>query len=296
MNAIVAISQNNIIGYQDGSLIDKPSFDMKFFKMMTSFDNDNTVIMGRKTWETFNNKLLPNRRHIVISKNIKNTSENPELLNVVKDLDNYNFNNCWLIGGAQIYKSYLDKCDGIFITRTKTIAPEENAVYFPFNDFELDYIFPNHVLISETPDYTIEYYSKFNMLITHKYGLKNIAFMFANNNLTEGKASYVYENYKEIAKAYKYGNAIVDVHIGWAALSNWKDIIKLDVYTLPHMRKLGFGTRFAEGLLKRITTKCTIAVSTGTPERFTFYKTLFLFAGGWKLIKNDGNLCYYTNS
>ena len=291
MNAIVAISQNNIIGFQDGSLIDKPSFDMKFFKMMTSFDTDNTIIMGRKTWETFNNKLLPNRRHIVISKNIKNTSENPELLNVVKDLDNYNFNNCWLIGGAQIYKSYLDKCDGIFITRTKAIAPEENAVYFPFNDFELNYTFPNHVLISETPDYTIEYYSKFN-----KCGLKNIAFMFANNNLTEGKASYVYENYKEIAKAYKHGNAIVDVNIGWAALSNWKDIIKLDVYTLPHMRKLGFGTRFAEELLQRITTKCTIAVSTGTPERFTFYKTLFLFVGGWKLIKNDGNMCYYTNS
>lgn len=156
MNAIVAISKNNIIGYSNGKLIEKPSIDMKFFTHMTL---NGMVIMGRKTWETFK-KPLPNRTHIVISKN--------QELELPKGVHQYfsfqpafaNLQNSWLIGGASLYKQALEFCDGIFITRTKENALEENAIYFPFKNDEISQIFSKNIILYSSNDISIEYYFK----------------------------------------------------------------------------------------------------------------------------------------
>lgn len=46
--------------------------DMKMFKKITtSSPHGNSVIMGKKTFESMNHKALPNRLNIVISRNSK---------------------------------------------------------------------------------------------------------------------------------------------------------------------------------------------------------------------------------
>lgn len=62
---IVAISDNNVIG-KDNALLWRLSADMRFFKEKTTGHH---IIMGRKTFESLGNRLLPNRTSIVISRN-----------------------------------------------------------------------------------------------------------------------------------------------------------------------------------------------------------------------------------
>ena len=63
LSIIVAIANNNIIG-GDNKLLWHISEDLKRFKEITS---GNTIIMGRKTFESLPG-VLPNRKHIVITR------------------------------------------------------------------------------------------------------------------------------------------------------------------------------------------------------------------------------------
>ena len=63
ISAIVAVDANWGIGY-NGQLLEHISDDLKRFKELTS---NNTVVMGRKTWESLPNKPLPNRFNVVLT-------------------------------------------------------------------------------------------------------------------------------------------------------------------------------------------------------------------------------------
>jgi dihydrofolate reductase len=65
INIIVATSKNRVIG-NNNSLIWKLPADLKRFKQITT---DNTIVMGRKTYESIG-KPLPNRRVIVSNNSI----------------------------------------------------------------------------------------------------------------------------------------------------------------------------------------------------------------------------------
>ena len=64
ISIIVAIAQNGAIGYK-GDLIYHLSADLRRFKELTT---GNTVIMGRKTFESLPKGALPNRRNIVLTR------------------------------------------------------------------------------------------------------------------------------------------------------------------------------------------------------------------------------------
>ena len=63
LSIIAAIGKNNELGLNNNLIWHLPG-DMKFFKEITTY---HTIIMGRKTFESLP-KLLPNRKHIVLSK------------------------------------------------------------------------------------------------------------------------------------------------------------------------------------------------------------------------------------
>ena len=63
IHLIWAQDKNGGIG-KDGKLPWHISEDLINFKKITS---NNTIIMGRKTWESLPKKPLPNRRNIVLS-------------------------------------------------------------------------------------------------------------------------------------------------------------------------------------------------------------------------------------
>jgi len=101
--AIVAVSKDFIIG--DGN------------QMLWHLPND--LIMGRKTFDSFPG-LLPNRKHIVISRN-KNISFSDEVT-VVNNFEDAiretgDDENPFIIGGGQIYKLAMDLGDKIELTR-----------------------------------------------------------------------------------------------------------------------------------------------------------------------------------
>ena len=70
MNLIVAFSKNMGIGYKNKI----PWFlknDLKYFKKLTIGNNNNAVVMGRKTWESLPVNKLPKRDNLILSKTIK---------------------------------------------------------------------------------------------------------------------------------------------------------------------------------------------------------------------------------
>ena len=112
---IVAAAENNAIG-KDNDLIWNLPNDLKRFKKLTS---GHSIIMGRKTFDSFPG-LLPNRKHIVISRN-KNISFSDEVtvVNNFEDAikESGDDENPFIIGGGQIYKLAMDLGDKIELTR-----------------------------------------------------------------------------------------------------------------------------------------------------------------------------------
>ena len=64
ISAIAAVDKNWGIGF-NGELLEHIPEDMKYFKELTT---GNTVVMGRKTWDSLPKKPLPDRCNIIISR------------------------------------------------------------------------------------------------------------------------------------------------------------------------------------------------------------------------------------
>lgn len=123
---IAAASENNGLG-KDNKLVWHLPDDFKRFKQITS---GHTIILGRKTFESFP-KPLPNRTHIIITRQ-KNypVQENCFIANSIENaLEMAPKNeNIYIIGGAEIYKQSLHLTDKIELTRVHTTC-EADAFY-----------------------------------------------------------------------------------------------------------------------------------------------------------------------
>ena len=129
---IVAIAKNFAIG-KDGRLPWHYSADLKFFKRTTT---GNAIVMGRKTYESIG-KPLPNRLNIVLSRSlqIENQPNLIALKNIaeVVALSKYLKGDLFIIGGAEIYKSFAERIEKWFVTEIPEIV--ENADAFMTKDF-----------------------------------------------------------------------------------------------------------------------------------------------------------------
>jgi len=109
INVIVAYDKNLAIG-KDNTLVWRQSADLKRFKELTT---GNTVVMGRKTFESIG-KPLPNRRNIVITRQDIQI-EGVEIIKSIEEIKNIE-EDIFIIGGGEIYKSCLLFADRIFAT------------------------------------------------------------------------------------------------------------------------------------------------------------------------------------
>lgn len=139
---IAAVDRKGAIG-KGGKLPWHYSADMKFFRETTT---GHAVVMGRKTWLTLD-KPLKNRLNIVLSRD--STIEPQESLLVLTDIDSViSFNNSittdlFVIGGAQIYNSFLPYIEKWIITEVPltvsgadTFMPEDYLSGFKATDSE----------------------------------------------------------------------------------------------------------------------------------------------------------------
>jgi len=126
LSIIVAIAKNNVIG-KDNDLIWHLSADLKRFKSLTT---GHTVLMGRKTFESIG-RALPNRRNIVISRSRRDVIDGVEWTDSIdKALEMCAMDEeVYIIGGASIYKTMLNKANKLYLTLVDTLA--EGDVFFP---------------------------------------------------------------------------------------------------------------------------------------------------------------------
>ncbi|MGI6025008.1 MAG: dihydrofolate reductase [Pediococcus parvulus] len=114
---IWAESQNGVIGKQNKLPWRIPD-DTQYFKKITT---GHTVIMGRKTFESFGAKPLPHRLNVVLTR--KTTLEETEELKVshsITDLlKTYNSNDelVFVIGGKEIYQQLYPYVQMLYRTR-----------------------------------------------------------------------------------------------------------------------------------------------------------------------------------
>ena len=124
---IAAINKNRGLGFENKLLYWLPN-DLKRFKALTT---GHTIIMGRKTFESFPKGALPNRRNIVLSKGEHNFpgaecfhSLEEALMHCGKEEDIY------IIGGAGLYAEALAIADRLCLTEIEDDKKEAD-VFFP---------------------------------------------------------------------------------------------------------------------------------------------------------------------
>jgi len=142
LSLIVAAAENGVIG-RDNGLPWRLSADLRRFKKLTM---GHPIVMGRKTYESIG-RPLPGRTNIVITRNPEYVwaCEPPQhtvgsleaALALVDPSD-----ECFVIGGAQIYALALPSADRLHLTRVHaeiegdTRFPEITAATWTLTDSE----------------------------------------------------------------------------------------------------------------------------------------------------------------
>jgi dihydrofolate reductase len=127
ISIIVAVSEDWGIG-KDNELLWHISEDLKRFKRLTS---GNTVIMGKKTWESLPRRPLPGRKNIVLTDDPQEIIDGSVTAYSIKDaLDKCEKNEeIFIIGGGSIYRQFMPVADRLYITHVHKKAPAD--IYFP---------------------------------------------------------------------------------------------------------------------------------------------------------------------
>jgi dihydrofolate reductase len=137
ISIIVAVSDDWGIG-KDNELLWKISEDLKRFKRLTS---GNTVIMGKKTWESLPVRPLPGRKNIVLTDDPREYIESSVTAYSIEDA----VSKCekgeeiFVIGGGSVYRQFMPIADRLYITHVHKRAPAD--VYFPDIDLNTWRIF-----------------------------------------------------------------------------------------------------------------------------------------------------------
>lgn len=135
MKLIVNADKNWAIG-KGGDLIFPIPEDMKFFRETTK---GKTVIMGRKTLESFpGGQPLKNRRNIVLSRKGGDFPEGVISVRSVEELEDavsgIPEDELFVIGGAEIYRLLLDRCNEALITCVDAVCPDPDSFIPNFDE------------------------------------------------------------------------------------------------------------------------------------------------------------------
>jgi dihydrofolate reductase len=114
LSAIVAIDRNGAIGKQGQLLCHLPA-DMRHFKETTM---GHSIVMGRKTFESFPKGALPGRQNIVITRNRDFAAEGVTVVHSVDEaLAAVTMEGeVFIIGGEQIYNATFPLVGTIHLT------------------------------------------------------------------------------------------------------------------------------------------------------------------------------------
>lgn len=125
LSIIVAHDPNLVIG-KDGGLPWHFSEDLKFFKRTTM---GSPILMGRGVFEELNEKPLPGRENIVLSRS-RSYDHVPTFKSINEALEHLSDEELvFIIGGGNVYRQMIDHTDELIITQIK--KEYEGDTYFP---------------------------------------------------------------------------------------------------------------------------------------------------------------------
>lgn len=162
-NLIVAVCRNNGIGYK-GNIPWYIKADLHYFSKLTKGNGRNAIVMGNNTWKSLSDDYyvgLTGRDNFLLSHSVsldEMPSKDNRLIKSFKTVEEFEkfmekktYEEVWIIGGAQIYKTFLDK-------------NMINKCYITYidKDFECDTFFPELELskwseIESRDEYDIKY-------------------------------------------------------------------------------------------------------------------------------------------
>ena len=127
MDAIVSVTNDWGIGLA-GQLLVRNRADMRRFVDLTM---GGTVLMGRKTLESFPGGPLKGRRNVVLT---RDESYAPEGVDVVHSASEVleavsGDEHVWLIGGESVYRLFLPQCERVYVTKNDVTLPAD--AWFP---------------------------------------------------------------------------------------------------------------------------------------------------------------------
>jgi dihydrofolate reductase len=129
ITAIVAVASNGVIG-KDNNLPWRLPADLAFFKRTTSGHH---IILGRKNYQSIG-RPLPNRVNIVLSRDPDLNAPGCMVLQSLEEAialaRNAGESECFIVGGAEIYRQALPLVSRLYLTRIE-------------HDFEGDVVLPD---------------------------------------------------------------------------------------------------------------------------------------------------------
>lgn len=132
VSIIAAIGRNNELGLNNKMLWHLPA-DLKFFKETTT---GHCIIMGRKTFESIG-KALPNRKNLIVSRNKAFHADGVQVFESVEEAVKWareqGETECFITGGAEIYKQTIHHVNKLYLTRVD--SDFEADTWFPKIDF-----------------------------------------------------------------------------------------------------------------------------------------------------------------
>lgn len=130
ISIIVAVSDDWGIG-KDNELLWNISEDLKRFKRLTM---GNTIIMGKKTWESLPKRPLPGRKNVVLTDDPNECVDCSVTAYSIEDaLSKCDKNEeIFIIGGGSVYRQFMPLADRLYITHVHKKAPAD--IYFPVID------------------------------------------------------------------------------------------------------------------------------------------------------------------
>ena len=129
ISMIAAMAKNRVIG--DGKGMPwKLSKEMAYFKKTTM---GKPLILGRKTFQTFGEKPLLGRPHIIVTRNKNYAPKGVQVAHSVEEAltlaKTLTIDEIMVIGGAEIYNQALKFCTRIYLTEIDVEAGGE--ILFP---------------------------------------------------------------------------------------------------------------------------------------------------------------------
>ena len=144
LKAIAAMALNRTIGFKQ-QLLWHISEELKHFRATTL---NQTLLMGRKTFESMGSRPLPHRQTYILStRDI--AYEGVKTIHSINELDSLD-DTVWICGGAQIYEQFLPLCSELLLS---VIQKEfEGDVFFP----PFEHLFTQKEILKRTDSFEIQ--------------------------------------------------------------------------------------------------------------------------------------------